>query len=413
MKKPNLALFSVYALIFIDAIGLGVIYPVLAPIFLNDKLGDLPSNAYYMQNILYGLALTIFPLCMFLGAPILGELSDKYGRKPILLASLIGSALGFFISGLGIKTANLELIFIGRSIDGFTAGAVPIAQAVIADLSTEQNLQRRMGLVGFANAIGFAIGPAIGGFFSNNLIVTWFGLATPFIIAGLLATFNVILMLKAFKESSKGKREAAINIATGFINIKESFANNNIRVLSLAFSLFILGYFGFFNYMSVFFDKVYNASGERIGDVITFFAICFAVSLLILLPKASKRFSTNTILMFSMGFQPIGLIIFTIFKFDIVSWIILAPLAIAFSFAYVTYITLFSMRTDQAFQGRIMGVIASLTALAWAIGPMISAVLQKFGVMIPIFLFIILELASFIIVGNFIVKSRKTGDQTC
>src|SRR5437660_8376967 len=139
-------------------------------------------------------------------SPVLGRLSDKYGRRPILLMSLLGTSLGFLI--LGFAT-TLWMLFVGRIIDGISGGNISTAQAYIADVTSEDNRAKGMGLIGAAFGLGFVFGPAIGGILSR-----W-GINVPFLFAGGLAFINAVLLYFTLPETVTSDQPARVSAASG------------------------------------------------------------------------------------------------------------------------------------------------------------------------------------------------------
>jgi DHA1 family tetracycline resistance protein-like MFS transporter len=149
MKWKN-PLVPILLIIFVDVLGLGILLPVL-PYF---------ASAYSASPFEIGLLMSAFPAAMLIGAPVLGRLSDRYGRRPMLLASLFGTFAGYVL----LAVANsLPLMFVSRLIDGFTGGNIPIAQAYIADVVEEKKRAQAYGLIGATFGMGYIFGPALGG----------------------------------------------------------------------------------------------------------------------------------------------------------------------------------------------------------------------------------------------------------
>src|SRR2546427_1613575 len=152
-RSPLLVIFIT---VFIDLVGFGIVIPVLPFYAEGTKFGATPSQV--------GLLFASYSLMQLVFSPVLGRLSDKYGRRPILLISLLGTSLGFLI--LGFAT-TLTMLFVGRIIDGISGGNISTAQAYIADVTTKEDRARGMGLIGAAFGLGFVFGPAIGGILSR------------------------------------------------------------------------------------------------------------------------------------------------------------------------------------------------------------------------------------------------------
>src|SRR5438552_10703272 len=173
-RSPLLVIFIT---VFIDLIGFGIVIPVLPYYAEGTKFGATPTQV--------GLLFASYSVMQLVFAPVLGRLSDKHGRRPILLMSLLGTAMGFLI--LGFAT-TLWMLFVGRIIDGISGGNISTAQAYIADVTTKENRATGMGVIGAAFGLGFVFGPAIGGILSR-----W-GVNVPFLFAGGLAFANAILL---------------------------------------------------------------------------------------------------------------------------------------------------------------------------------------------------------------------------
>ena len=168
--KKN-AIIPIFFTIFLDLLGLGIVIPVLPAVILNPAAGLLPMDyAFAVRTMIYGFLIASYPLAQFFGAPILGTLADRYGRKKLLTVSLLGTMLGYALFAIGIVTGNIFLLFGSRLLDGFTGGNISIAQSAIADISDETNKSRNFGLIGMAFGLGFIIGPYIGGKLSESRI---------------------------------------------------------------------------------------------------------------------------------------------------------------------------------------------------------------------------------------------------
>src|SRR5947207_4400678 len=175
MKRSPLLV--IFVTVFIDLVGFGIVIPVLPYYAEGTRFGATPREV--------GLLFASYSVMQLIFSPVLGRLSDKHGRRPILLISLLGTCLGFLI--LGFAT-TLWMLFVGRIIDGISGGNISTAQAYIADVTTKENRAKGMGLIGAAFGLGFVFGPAIGGILSR-----W-GVNVPFLFAGGLALADAVLL---------------------------------------------------------------------------------------------------------------------------------------------------------------------------------------------------------------------------
>ena len=156
-------LILIFLIVFIDLVGFGMVIPVL-PIYAQ-------TATFFASPFEIGLVVSIYSCMQFVFSPILGRLSDKYGRRPVLFISMLGSAGGYIVLGLA---NTLVLVFVGRIISGITGGNISAAQAYIADVTTRENRAKGMALFGAAFGLGFVLGPAIGG------ITSKYGVHVPF-----------------------------------------------------------------------------------------------------------------------------------------------------------------------------------------------------------------------------------------
>src|SRR5262244_3511924 len=201
MPKERSPLVIIFITVFIDLVGFGIVIPIL----------PLYAERMHASPAVIGLLLAVYSAMQFIFAPILGKLSDSVGRRPVLLASIAGSAIGFLIMGLA---GSLWLLFVARVIDGITGGNISTAQAYIADITPPEKRSSGMGLIGAAFGLGFICGPAIGGLLSG------ISPGAPFIFAAALAACNVIGIYFLLPESLSSEHRASVK---GRVSIAEIF----------------------------------------------------------------------------------------------------------------------------------------------------------------------------------------------
>ncbi|HXO96996.1 MAG TPA: MFS transporter, partial [Chthoniobacterales bacterium] len=177
MKKSPLAI--ILLIVFIDLIGFGMVIPIL----------PLYAQSFAASEWQIGLLLGSYSFMQFLASPILGGISDRFGRKPVLLGSLIGSAAGYILMA---NSHSLAMLFLARIIAGISGASVATASAYIADITPPENRSRRIGLIGAAFGVGFVFGPALGGFLSLISPVAPFWFAAAVALANGLAVIALL-----------------------------------------------------------------------------------------------------------------------------------------------------------------------------------------------------------------------------
>jgi DHA1 family tetracycline resistance protein-like MFS transporter len=225
MKRSPLVV--IFTTVFIDLVGFGIVIPVL-PFYAE-------GTAFNATPRTVGLLFASYSIMQLIFSPVLGGLSDKYGRRPVLLLSIIGTGIGFLMLGFA-KT--LFMLFAGRILDGITGGNISTAQAYIADITTEENRAKGMGLIGAAFGLGFIFGPAIGGILSR-----W-GIHVPFIFAAVLCFANAMLLYFTLPETVTPDHPAKNSAARGrsLRNVMLSLKQPRLAFVLVIYFLFIVAF---------------------------------------------------------------------------------------------------------------------------------------------------------------------------
>ncbi len=362
--------------IFIDMLGYGILIPII-PLLLadpNSKEYLLPLGYSVKQGyILLGFLTAIFPLMQFFATPILGQLSDKYGRKKLLGFSLAGTCISYILFAVGIFTKNIPLLFIARAFDGITGGNIAVAQAAIADITKPENRTKNFGLMGAAFGFGFIIGPFLGGKLSDPSLISWFNAATPFLFAAILSFANVLSVIFFFPETLKpGKEMQKMSWNQSVLNIIKAFNMKGLRVIYTSVFLYNAGFTFYTTFSSVFLITRYNFTQSSIGNYFAFVGIWIAITQGFITRKVSGKFSEQQVLNISLLMT--GLIILAYLNTQ-QSWQIytVAPffaIFVGLSMANIT--SLISRSVGPEIQGEILGINASIQAFAQTLPPMLS-----------------------------------------
>lgn len=369
-------MFVVIATIFIDMLGVGILIPVIPLLLASPEsnfyllpAGVSPSQGY----ILLGFLTAVFPLMQFFSTPILGQLSDMWGRKKILAISIAGTCAGYILFAIAIVTRNLPLLFLSRALDGITGGNISVAQAAIADISIPENRTKNFGLMGAAFGIGFILGPYIGGKLSDPSLVHWFSAATPFWCAGILSFLNMLSVIFIFKETLKtAQPHARIRWGQSIHNIIDAFAMKKLRILFLTNFFYIGGFTFFTTFFSVFLIRKFHFTQGHIGDFFSYMGIWIAFTQAVITRTLSKYFKEYAILKIT---YIMGGVFVMLFFAPSVWWglLFVVPFfAIANGLTQSNSISLISRSVGGDIQGKVLGINASIQALAQAVPPILS-----------------------------------------
>lgn len=371
-------------ILFIDGMGLGLVFPILNALLTDPQTGfftePLTTTA---NNIIFGSTIGIFMLCWFVGAAILGDLSDQIGRKKSLLICLLGAFFGYLLSALAVVFHSLSMLIVGRMIAGFTAGSQPIAQAAVVDLSTPENKARNIGLIMVSVSLGFIFGPLFGGILSDKSFVSWFNFATPFYFAATISLINAGLLLWLFDETIAQTKKINIKLHHAFSIFISAFKNHKVRNLSIVFLVFMLGWSSFYSFISMFLASVHSFTPTNVSLFMAMMGVGFGVGNY-LVEHLTKRFSLKNNV--TVSILATGLLIFpiTLLESPFYAWLFVAPLSGAAAIGYSALITIFSNQVDAESQGWIMGITGSIMAFVFGIDAFIGGALASWNVKLPI-----------------------------
>jgi MFS transporter, DHA1 family, tetracycline resistance protein len=360
-RSPLIVIFTT---VLIDLIGFGIVIPVL-PFYAEGTIFNATPRTVGVLFASYSVMQLIF-------APILGGLSDKHGRRPVLFLSIIGTGIGFLVLGLATTT---WMLFAGRILDGITGGNISTAQAYIADITTTENRAKGMGLIGAAFGIGFVFGPAIGGILSR-----W-GIQVPFFFAATLCFANAILLYFRLPETITPEHPARHQAAggRGLKQLINSLQQPRLAFVLVIYFLFIVAFsimtssFAFYTM----FRFGYNA--QHTGYLFAYVGVIAVIIQGGLIGRLVKRFGELPLVI-------VGAFCFAISLFAVpfVSPAAggLAGLLIGGgvfsagnSLATPALTSLASKSVGPSEQGTVLGVTQSVASLARAVGPFLAAIL--------------------------------------
>lgn len=385
MMNPRSLFLPIFLTVFIDMLGVGIIIPVLPALFFDPDAITFATGATHEQRSLYyGLLLASYPLMQFFGAPVLGALSDRYGRKPMLQLSLAGTMLGYFLFGTAIMTQNLALLFFSRMLPGFTGGNIAIIYSAIADVSDERSKPRNFGLVSMAFGLGFILGPTLGGILADPTVLSWFTPSTPFWFTAVLTLVNLALVQGLFAETLKEKRSHAIRLGKGIANILTSFRSPNLRVIFSVVLLQALGFTFFTQFFSVLLLHKIGAGMKEIGLLFGYVGIWLVFTQGVIVRYLSKRVVSRQVLTFSLPL--LGLFLFVLLlPGQWATFFLINPfIAIFHGITSPNLTAVVSSQAGHDQQGEILGINQSMISVGQLLPAIIGGWLNAIHVHLPI-----------------------------
>lgn len=366
MKNKQLA--SVILVVFIDLLGFSLILPLL-PYY---------ATTFGATAFVTGLLVASYAAAQLVGAPILGRLSDRYGRRPILLASVFGSAMGFVLLGFA---ESLLILFVSRVVDGLTGGNLSVAQAYIADVTKAGERARGLGMIGAAFGLGFMIGPAAGGLLSQ-----W-GYHVPALTAAALAFINLILIyfwlpesLPVERRGVAAARRPALSLSallaalhrpfTGALLITRFVYGVAFAVLQTIFSLYALTKFGL--------------SAAHTGYILAYVGVLSVITQGFLVGRLTRRYREDVLILFCTALHGASLAAWALAPSVPILLLIIAPAAFSGGMLNTLLASTLTKAVDPTETGGILGFSSAIESATRVIAPISGgALLQQLGPWAP------------------------------
>ena len=384
-KKP--ILFTIFLTVLIDLMGVCIVIPISAPLLLGTSSNILPHElSMHTKTIILGLLLGAFPFAQFFGAPILGTLSDRFGRKKILSIAIFGSCIGYLLFAYGIYTENIYILFFSRFLDGFTGGNISIINAAIADISEPSEKSKNFALVGAAFGLGMIFGPVIGGVLSNPAFHPSFSFITPYIFAAFLCLVNLILVLIYFQETLITKSDKKISAFVGFINIKAGLTDPILKWIFLIAFFYALGFNCYTQYFQVFMFRKFHFDQTQIAFYFTWVGICITLSQIFLVRKYNVKYAPEKVIKYSMILTGVSLLAMILPSNPLLILIITPFIATGQGFSYPNITNIISKNAIDGNQGKTLGIQHSIYACTMIMAPIIASFVDAINIHLPIIL---------------------------
>lgn len=380
--RKNGILLSVCLVVFIDSIGIGLIFPILPSLFIVGDYGLLQYEPRIPPNYLYGMGISLYPFASLLGMPILGRLSDMFGRKMILIYGLSGLLFGYTLSAISLFTHNVTLFFISRIISGFSSGTYAICGAALVDLGNQKgDMVNELKFMTLSMICGFIIGPGLSFFIKD---ATTSSLAMPFILASGFCVLNIILLFIFYPVSKISKKNKQDLIFSELIEALKFLFKDDIRYLIYGYLLFNLGFEIFLQSQSLYLKTVYFYSPGQIGLFFVMMGVSFALSMFVIHPKINEFSGIKNQIKYGFLIMGLGLLLYAFLniitslsmpiqiKF---TWVNSIFFYLATPFVTLNMTKIFSDSVSSESQGNLMGALGQISSIATVVGALTMGVL--------------------------------------
>lgn len=361
-QRPRISpLLFIFLTIFIDLLGIGLLIPVL-PYIVAEYRADAST---------LGLLSSSYAIAQFLAAPVLGSISDRVGRRPVLLFSMLGTSIGYFVFG---SAHALWVLFAARILDGITGGVVGTAQAYIADVSPPEDRAKNFGLIGMAVGLGFIFGPAIGG------LLAQYSLNTPVFFSAGFALLNAIFGYFTLPESLKHREEKPLSAGdfNPFRSLVQLFRRVSIRQLVLGFFLFNLAFAGFTNIFALYTKDQFQWGPGKVAGLFFLIGTMLALVQGGLIRKLLPRYGEANLTIWGLALSVLAFLAIPYVPNPAYLYGTQALLAVGVGIATPAIRAIISNRISDKEQGRVIGGTQGLTSLGQVLGPLWASAAYDF-----------------------------------
>lgn len=384
-----LAKFALLAVVFVDLLGQGLVFPIINSLMLEPGQTFLPADTpMSTRQFDYGLVIGVFFFSWFLGATYVSRLSDSIGRKNAMMICLFGALTGYVITIVSLYIQSLWLLIVGRAITGFTAGNQPIAQAAMVDASNnDEEKARNMGLIVAGISAGLVGGPIIGGLLSDkDILGDLASVKLPFYAALVLVAITIVLVAMFYHDVREhGKEKLTFHFKDIFTGILKLFDRPVVLRIAAVFFFFQLANVTFYIFMNDYLTSRFHIGLLGTSMAMMVLGIALATSSALLVAPAQKRLTRHAIAIAMSCLMVVGSLAYIAAPMPWLCYVVIFVYYFGFGIAYPKLLGVFSASVGDDEQGWVMGITVSLFTLGAGITSFVGGALTSIDIRAPFF----------------------------
>jgi len=380
-------LLPLYVVVFVGFVGYSLMITVFTPMLLrSDSPLIAASDPMAKRTVLLGVLLSLYPLGQFLGSPVMGALSDRFGRKPVLLISLVVTTTCYAVIAFSLDVRSLWLLAVASLLAGLGEANIVTAQSAIADVAPPKQRGRFFGYIYMSVSAAYIVGPLAGGKLADPRLVSWFSYATPFWMAFGLLVLTTAATALLFRETHRMSNRQPVPLLRTFTNLSGVITERRLRPLYWFNFLFYLAIFGFFRCYPMYLVDEFHLGVSRVSEFVAWVGLPIVIANLWLTSFLAARFSIRTLTVWSGLLTGVLTIVVVLPRLMAALWVTLFFASAALAVCLPCCATLLSNAADADDQGQVMGNNQALQvgaeALSGLVGGLLAAVFVKLSLIV-------------------------------
>lgn len=367
-KKYNF--FPVYLTYFLDNFGLAIIYPIFTPLFLLPNALISSPLAYVHRTLLLGILIGLFPFAQFIGSPLVGQFSDRFGRKRAFFITILGTAIGYTLTAFSIMIHSIVLLFVSRFLTGLFASNLTLCLAAIVDMSPDHTSRaRNFGHIAAIGGLSFIVAIGIGGILSDPAFGKYFNPSFPFWFTALLAYINFICMILLFHETHQTNTRSDMHPFKGMKNIVLAIKNKDLSMIYLGNFFFMLSWVASMQFLPAFLITHFSFSTFWVTIVLIGVGFLWSFANFAVNRRLAMHFFPAKTLNVCLFFLFLLLFSIIFVREPFFFFIFFYPAVCFASLCWTNALANISLKAPADIQGSILGINQSMTSLAAMLAP--------------------------------------------
>jgi MFS family permease len=393
-------ILPLYVVVFVGFLGYSLMIATFTPMILSNDNGMLrASSSLTERSLVLGVLLALYPLGQFLGSPVLGALSDRFGRRPILIASLSSTTVLYIGIAGALVLQNLPLLMVACFVAGLSESNIVLAQGAIADTASREDRNRLFGYVYLSASLAYVVGPLGGGQLADHNLVSWFSYATPYWVVTVLLAATSIAVIVWFQETHQGTGEKG-HYLEAFTNLARVVTDRRLRPLYLVNFVLYLSIFGFFRVYPMYLVDEFHMGVGRVSEYVAFVAVPIVIANVWLVGALSRHARPRTMVLYSGLAMGVLMAVIVIPKSTAALWFTLGATALALAICLPSCAAMLSLAATDEEQGRAMGNNQSMQVGAESLSGLVGGALAALVITLPLLVFAGAAVAGSLLLAN-------------